>query len=504
MAPWPIAPSSRSIPPRSHGFGDGGTSCFPGRHPGTGLAAFRLCLLAAFLLVPVHASGAILYVPDEYPTIEGGLDAAVNGDLVMVAPGTYFETIAFPAKVITLQSMEGAESTVIDGNLAGTVISFVGVWNRPKIDGFTIQFGFAFEGGGIYCFSHSSPEIRNCILVDNFASYGGGIAGHQYASPKITNCVFSRNEAIIYGGGVDLYFDSYPIFTNCTFTENSAPFAGGFYASIESSAVVEHCTFTKNVATGPIGGGGFVVYWNADVKIVNSIIWGNSATVGAGPDFLNYFGSADPEIRYTDVGGGWEGEGNIDEDPLFVGDGDYHLLAGSPCIDTGTDKKVHVDSDGDERPFLSGFDMGVDEYVGECWDDDGDRYRSAQCGGGDCDDDDPLVNPESGEIEDDGIDNDCDGFVDELNYGDLAPLGVGDTRVVGPDVLLAAKGLSAEVSLTSTDTDLFDLAPFVICDETSLPLRIAPEPDGLLNYEDTAVILHAASGYLQIVPACPD
>ena len=67
--------------------------------------------------------------------------------------------------------------------------------------------------------------------------------------------------------------------------------------------------------------------------------------------------------------GGWPGTGNIDEDPLFVGGGDYHLTASSPCIDTGTDAGVIEDMDCETRPYGPGFDMGADEYVppGPCF-----------------------------------------------------------------------------------------------------------------------------------------
>ena len=61
------------------------------------------------------ALAATIHVPADQPTIQAGIDAAVNGDLVLVSPGTYIENVNFADKAITLQSETGAEETIIDG-----------------------------------------------------------------------------------------------------------------------------------------------------------------------------------------------------------------------------------------------------------------------------------------------------------------------------------------------------------------------------------------------------
>jgi hypothetical protein len=80
---------------------------------------------------------------------------------------------------------------------------------------------------------------------------------------------------------------------------------------------------------------------------------------------------------YTDIddvnGCSWGGcdsaDGNISEDPNFVGGADYHLYSPSDCIDGGVDPVTwymgdlaNFDYDGEARPNGSGWDIGFDEY----------------------------------------------------------------------------------------------------------------------------------------------
>ena len=49
---------------------------------------------------------------------------------------------------------------------------------------------------------------------------------------------------------------------------------------------------------------------------------------------------------------------------------------------------------------------------GQCEDGDGDGFQNEWCGGPDCDDTDPAINPDADELCDDLADNDCDGLTD--------------------------------------------------------------------------------------------
>jgi len=222
--------------------------------------------------------------------------------------------------------------------------------------------GFETDGGGGIDFYYIDPEaiVANCTITDNTAPYGGGIqCQNYYSSPTITDCTIAGNTAVERGGGICSWWTCEPIISNCIISGNTADEGGGIYAhgnvAFESATII-HCTITENTA---VSGGGIAVWAPNGPTITNCILWNDSASTG--PEVYEYSGS--PVITYSDVQGGWPGTGNIDVDPLFVGGGDYHLMAGSPCIDTGTNAGIFTDMDGDVRPQGTGFDMGADEFV---------------------------------------------------------------------------------------------------------------------------------------------
>src|SRR5258707_15677186 len=81
--------------------------------------------LTAILLSCASAHGqTIIQVPLNFPTIQSAMNAANNGDTVLVGPGTYVENINFNGKAITVTSFDGPSTTIIDGNHNGTVVTF--------------------------------------------------------------------------------------------------------------------------------------------------------------------------------------------------------------------------------------------------------------------------------------------------------------------------------------------------------------------------------------------
>jgi hypothetical protein len=88
--------------------------------------------------------------------------------------------------------------------------------------------------------------------------------------------------------------------------------------------------------------------------VINSILWANGQAI-----FSDALSTVD--VAYSDVEGGWPGEGNIDADPSFEGIGDFHLGDGSPAVNAGRDEGVAVDLDGKPRLIGPAPDMGVYE-----------------------------------------------------------------------------------------------------------------------------------------------
>lgn len=293
--------------------------------------ASNLCSVAATLLAACVAAAtyaATLGVPSPYPTIQAAINAAVSGaDTVLVAPGTYPETIDFKGKNIEVRSSGGAGVTFIDGGGTGRVVSL-----KTSEGPGAILSGFTLVGNGgssgpraaIYCYYASptiigctatgsyqngiyceggAPRIESCVVGCNTGMYTprAGIYGYL-SSPTIVGCTASgcishgirfdggsprlegctvRNNS--WEGGIYLYGSS-ALVTNCTVEKN---IGGGIRCETYCSPTVDTCTVCGNTNTGGGWGNGIVVRQWSHAFIRNSIIVSNVAQANGGGVYIN-------------------------------------------------------------------------------------------------------------------------------------------------------------------------------------------------------------------------
>jgi hypothetical protein len=182
-----------------------------------------------------------LYVPDDCPTIQGAVDAAGNGQLIIVRPGTYTgvgnRDIDFKGKAITVMSENGPETCILDcqgsKDLPHRAFYFDGgETSASVVEGLTIVNGYCVWGGAIACYNGSDPTIRNCIFQNNSAIYYGGAVYNSKSNPTIIACSFRDNSAgDLQGktgrGGALHNLGSSPKIISSVFTSNTAGDAGG-------------------------------------------------------------------------------------------------------------------------------------------------------------------------------------------------------------------------------------------------------------------------------------
>ena len=266
----------------------------------------------------------------------------------------------------------------------------------------------AFKGGGIYCIESEASTIRGCEFIRNEVNEAGGEGGGIYSSSvpiDIIDCQILRNVALASGGGV--YLDggaSGPrILANCLFTDNYAGRdGGGVSANWFADPIVSNCTFVRNAAVGTFGepdntgfGGGFYCSYESNSIVTDSIFWNNYALkghdLGVGSGFLLDQRCATLVVSFSDVKSSpndvwvdenctlkW-GDGNIEEDPLFVTGpfGDFYLSQiasgqsrNSLCVDAGSDDASQVGLIGfttrtDEEGDADKVDMGFHYLMAE-------------------------------------------------------------------------------------------------------------------------------------------
>jgi hypothetical protein len=229
------------------------------------------------------AAAATLNVPAQYATIQAAINAAVNGDEVVVAPGTYLENINFNGKAITVRSSDGAAVTTIDGQNLGRTVYFVSGESRSSM-----LEGVRVTNGGVLA-QWTQPTVRNCLFEFNVsASYGGAMAvDGTNSSALVEGYTFRQNQALV---GAAIWFggpDCAPVVTGCVFQNNSATARAGAVQVDQPGTTVtmSNCSFSSNSAPNEVAGA--VGVWGAQVSMTNCQFSENSAPNGAALELRN-------------------------------------------------------------------------------------------------------------------------------------------------------------------------------------------------------------------------
>ncbi len=332
---------------------------------------FPLVLFVSGVFFPVRVVASVINVPADVSTVQGGIDLALTGDTVLVAPGTYLENLVFPSTQFVLLG-DGAPSDVILTPL--DVDSMIIVLTNGNPPGTVIE-NFTLKG----CLTNAiwipsgNLRIANCIFKNNAGPFAGGNWGvvsiKNDASVIVTGCLFynNRNMCVSFNGGKGTIL-------NNTMDGN----VGGVGVSASDSVTIINNIFTNATEVFPgVGGWGIVGVGNLNPAV----------------DYNNIFNNV------IDYGLGFSpGANDLMLDPLYAHPalGDFSLLPNSPCIDAGDPDTTLNDADG------SRSNMGAFSPCDTTLDSDSDGVL-------DCFDNCPYTsNASQLDSDGDGIGDDCD------------------------------------------------------------------------------------------------
>lgn len=293
-----------------------------------------------------------------------------------------------------------APVTVLGGDGGGLWFESVEYGSESHLQNNLILSNTAYvtgTGGGSYggLFADLDSHSGLLTMIDNTIegnaaqdSYGG-VAIELYDASRVVmeHNLIGGNTAITESGGVAIYGadDSQYFLRRNQILDNRAGSKDGLWLENGDATEPLWGVSENNLIAGNQGSGVTlqdVDFWSTNDTIAdnvdyglmmtgtvtstayvsNSVVWGHAASF-ARSSVVTYTDRFTMAVTYPDVEGGWPGTGNIDEDPLFVGGGDYHLQAGSPAVDAAeTAAAPSVDLDGVPRPIPAGGDADMGGY----------------------------------------------------------------------------------------------------------------------------------------------
>lgn len=339
-------------------------------------------LLSILILCTVcdpAVAGTVIHVPVDQPTIQSGINAAVNGDTVLVEHGLYRENLKVFGKTILLTSKYLLDrdpvhilETIIDGSApvnadtGSCLIIYQGV--GAIVQGFTITGGTGTkwfdgsdgkiyrEGGGILT-DATTATIRSNLIVNNSAtnrtdvtSAGGGGIRCGFGGTNIIGNVIAYNQGR-YGGGLVAFYAPGEISNNVFWKNSGGQDFGGAGAWIWQSdgSTLLNNTIMENTS---VGAGGGVSLSTGFYTLLSNIVRDNTAV--SNPQIHRTATAGTSTVQHCNVQGGMAGTGNIDRVPEYA-DSNFLLSLGSPCVDSGIPDFGYMDLQDIGNPGFARF-----------------------------------------------------------------------------------------------------------------------------------------------------
>ncbi len=277
----------------------------------------------ALLLVGIATSSALAVdrrVPADHRTIHEAIDAAEDGDRILVAAGRYeiSRPIRFLGKGVVLESESGPAETVLamaeptDPSDASVIVFDAAEPPQATLRGFTLTggkgIGGSFQnvparfGGGIFCGSIAAPLIEGNHIVENESALGAGAYCARESQPRFVNNVFARNRAQFnpggcckdtsIGGGLYVGHDSRVTVIDGSFDDNIAGDGGGIGGVELSQLRVEGVTMSRNVAHDD---GGAIRFRGEWIELHDSTFVENRSGDRGGAVVLSMSGAVGPD-----------------------------------------------------------------------------------------------------------------------------------------------------------------------------------------------------------------
>lgn len=309
-------------------------------------------------------------------SITGYRNCCVDGFTIRNGTGTLFSSGLFGGGIYVRSACPSIAHNVITGNTADWGGGIGLVAGCVYISDNTIVDNDAGYGGGLVASTMTDSTICRNLIARNTAAQGGGIYYSGNGSCTIADNIFQQNSANS-GGGLNVMFgiqtDYHYIFNNLFYANTAGGTGGGIYSNA-SSLLACNNTFYGNTAhhDPPTGGAVFTGAgtWCNNIMAFNSsgvyrlaglLVWRNNDVYGSADIWNGH--PADYVNMPTNPTGT---NGNISVDPQFLAPlaGDFHLMPGSPCINTGSDSDAPAWPDLDRRTRIFGnhVDMGCFEW----------------------------------------------------------------------------------------------------------------------------------------------